>query len=217
MKAEERKELKQNTLVATLEKAGHALKQGPSRRTVVVVGILLLILLMVIVLKIAGSISEGRNSKRWAELSSATNPEDLRQLMDKQGDSVQGRAARLQMARQDLNDGLGEGRGEDRRGILSDYSNGVKLLTSAADAFEKLAKEYRSTPILVQECLYGAAQAREALGDFDEAIRLYEEVGKVSKKKDDPGPLAEQAAKRAQRVKDRRAELEKIQQQLKKS
>ena len=34
---------------------------------------------------------------------------------------------------------------------------------------------------------------------------------------DDPGPLAENALKAAQRVRDRKAELEKIQQQLKKS
>src|SRR5262245_7487815 len=109
MKAEERKELKQNTLVATVEKVGHALKQGPSRRSVVVVGILLLIVLLYAVWQIATNISEGRNSKRNLELLTAGSPEDLKQLIDKQGDTIQGRAARLQMARQNLIDGLGEG------------------------------------------------------------------------------------------------------------
>jgi len=219
MKAEERKELKQNTLVATVEKVGHALKQGPSRRSVVVVGILLLLVLLYAVWQIATNISEGRNSKRNLELLTAGSPEDLKQLIDKQGDTIQGRAARLQLARQNLIDGLGEGdrdSGEDRRGILSDYKSGAELLRRAAESFEKLAKEYKATPVLVQECYYGAGQAREALGELDEAVRLYEEVGKASPK-NDPGPLAEQAAKAAQRVKDRKAELDKIQQQLKKS
>ena len=43
MKAEERRELKTNTLVATLERAGRAIKEGPSRRTVVILGILVLV------------------------------------------------------------------------------------------------------------------------------------------------------------------------------
>src|SRR5438094_9519572 len=113
MKAEERKELKQNTLVATLEKVGHGLKQGPSRRSVVVVGILLLLVLLYAVWQIATNISEGRNSKRNLELLTASTPDDLKTLVERQGDTTQGRAARLQLARQDLLDGLGAGPPED--------------------------------------------------------------------------------------------------------
>ncbi len=203
MKAEERKELKQNTLVATLEKVGSGLKEGPSRRTVVVLGIVLLVVLLFVVWQLVSGVSASRNSKRWEELSSAGTLADLKDLTDK--NTVQGRAARLQIARQDLKDGM--------ETIYSDRDEAIKKLQSAAPAFEKLARDFKSTPILVQECLFGAAQAREASGELDQAATLYADLSKRFPE----SSLGKQADRLASAVaKDKKTELDKIQEQLKK-
>lgn len=218
MKAEERKELKQNTLVATLEKAGTAIKQGPSRRTVVVGGIALLVVLLLVIYKIIASYTLSLNSERWKVLFSATGTEELRgtDLVSKNAESVQGLAARMQIARQDLIDGRGEGGDpEDRKGVLTNWDNGVKLLTSAGESFKKLAKEYRNSTIDAQLCLFSAAEAYESMGDFDEAIKLYEQASQTGKDNNKPGSLGALAAKAAKRIKDERPLLEELVKELK--
>jgi hypothetical protein len=204
MKAEERKELKQNTLVATLEKVGAGLKEGPSRRTVVILGIILLVVVLYIVWRMVSGASETRNSKRWEELYSAGSLKDLDDLVDKNKNTVQGRAARLQIARDDLLEGTTK--------IYTDHEEAVKLLQSAATSFEKLARDFKSTPILVQECLVGAAQAREAAGELSEAVNLYSDLAK----RFPDSTLGKQADTLASSLEKKKAELEKIQAQLKK-
>jgi outer membrane protein assembly factor BamD (BamD/ComL family) len=207
MKAEDRKELKQNTLVATLEKVGSGLKEGPSRRTVVIFGIIFLVVVLYIVWRMVSGASESRNSKRWEELYAASDLKDLDNLLsDANKNTVQGRAARLQEARADLQSGMATiySKGE--------YDDAVKQLKKAADSFEKLARDFKSTPILVQECLFGAAQAREAIGEVSEAITLYADLAR----RYPDSNLGKQADTLASSLDKKKAELEKIQAQLKK-
>jgi hypothetical protein len=206
MKAEERKELKTNTLVATMERVKEGFKEGPSRRTVVVLGIVALVVLLWVVWRIAAGMSDKRNSNRWEQLASATSPDDFGTLLQKDKNTIQGRAARLQLARADLAQGLTEIYN------TSDHDAAVKRLQGAAAEFEQLAKEFKSTPILVQECLYGAAQAREASGDLKQALALYEELTS----KHEGSPLAKQAEADLKRLKDDKKVLDTIQQVLKK-
>ena len=200
MKAEHRKELKTNTLISTLEKVGHGLKEGPSRRTVVVGGIVLLAVLVVVVWVLIKGAIDRRDGKRWEQLYSASGTDDLGSLVKKDRDTVQGRAARLQIARDELAEGLTNIYDEGKR------DKAIESLKSAAVSFATLAKEYKKTPILVQECLYGEAQAREAAGELDKAIDLYEELADRFK----DSPLAEQAAEQARKVKEGKSELVKL-------
>jgi hypothetical protein len=213
MKAEERKELKTNTLVHTLERVKDGLKQGPSRRTVVVLGVLGLVVLLFVVWKIAANLSEKRNSKRWEELYTAKSPAELDSLVEQNKNTVQGRAARLQIARDDLRSALSGSFDGTGKSIYDDSGKATEKLKHAADEFEKLAKDFKATPILVQECLFGAAQASEAIGEFGRAEELYADVAK----RWPDSPLGEQAGKSAERVHDKKSELEKIQGALKKS
>jgi hypothetical protein len=203
MKAEERKELKTNTLVHTLERVKDGLKQGPSRRTVVILGIVGLLVLLIVVWNIAAGVSERRNSARWEKISAATSPEDLESLATEFKNTAQGRVARLQIARNNLQDGLGA--------IYIDNSGAVTKLSHAADEFEKLAKDFKATTVLVQECLFGAAQAREAVGEFDRSQELYADIAK----RWPDSQLGQQAEQNADRLKEKKAELEKIQAALK--
>lgn len=204
MKAEHHKDQKTNTVVATLEKVGASLKQGPSKRTGVVLGIAALLVLLFIVWKIVTGVSTSRNSKRWEDVQAATAPDDLKEFIDKNKNTAQGRAARLQVARQQKNDGL--------KGIYTSREAAVKDLETAATEFEKLAIDYKAEPMLVQQCLYEAAEAHEAMGDSDKASSLY---GEVAKRFPD-STLGKRADKQVSILKDRADELRKIQEQLKK-
>jgi hypothetical protein len=204
MKAEHRKELKTNTLVSALEKVGTGLKEGPSRRTVVVVGIVLLVVLLVVVWKLLSNLADSRNSARWEKLYAATSPDDLDTLIEKNRNTIQGRAAQLQVARQNLREGLSQ--------IYDNRTDATKTLRKAAESFETLAKEFKKTPILVQECLFGAAQAHEAIGELTDARALYEDLAKRFK----DSPLGEKAGELAEKLKDKTAEIEDLQKQFKK-
>src|SRR5258708_1258038 len=129
MKAEHRKELKTNTLISTLEKVGHGLKEGPSRRTVVVGAIVLLAVLVVVVGVLVKGASDRRDGKRWEELYSAAGTDDLGSLVKKDRDTVQGRAARLQIARDELAEGLTNIYDEGKR------DKAIESLKSAAVSF----------------------------------------------------------------------------------
>src|SRR5437762_2829534 len=108
MKAEHRKELKTNTLVATLERVGHGLREGPSRRTVVIGGIVLLVVLLIVVWVLGDSVATRRDSQRGEQLYSATSTEDVDRVVEKNRNTVEGRAAQLQIAREELRDGLAQ-------------------------------------------------------------------------------------------------------------
>jgi tetratricopeptide (TPR) repeat protein len=204
MKAEHRKELKTNTLISAIEKVGHGLKEGPSRRTAVIGGIVLLVVLLVGVWMFLSKLSDKRNSDRWKQLYAAGSPDDLDKLIEKNRNSAQGRAAQLQVARQDLASGL--------RDIYDDRADAIKRLKKAAESFETLAREFKKTPILVQECLFGAAQAHEAAGEIKEAIALYEDLAKRFK----DTPLGEQGGELATKLKNKSPELEDLQKQFNK-
>ena len=206
MKAEHRKELKTNTLVATLRSVGQGLKEGPSRRTVVVIGIILLVVLLIVIWFVVKGASDRRASHRWEQLYAASTMDDLRDLADKNRNTVPGKAAQLEIARENLITGLDKLYDRDER------PKALERLKEAADTFESLAKEFKSTPIIVQECLFGAAQAREATGDLKEALNLCDQFSeRFSESK-----LAEEVEKLANKIKERQADLKKLEDELKK-
>ena len=87
MKAEHRKELKTNTLVATLKSVGQGLKEGPSRRTVVVTGIILLVGLLVVIWVVVKNASDKRASHRWEQLYTSSTMDDLKAFRENYGDN----------------------------------------------------------------------------------------------------------------------------------
>jgi hypothetical protein len=204
MKAEERKELKSNTLVKTMEHVGKSLKEGPSRRTAVTLGIIGLVVLLVVIWRIASNVSASRNSERWEKLATVDSVTDLESFVKDNGDTIQGRAAQLQVARDKLTSGLDQ--------IYNSSKAAETDLKEAAASLDRLAGDFKSTPVLAQECLLGAAQAYEALGKFKEAADRCEQLKKTYK----DSPLARDAATLLDRIEKRKAELEKVQAELNK-
>jgi len=203
MKAEERKELQTNSLIRFFGRLKHSARGGLSRKAAVIWGLVILALVVFIGWRIASGLSEKRNSARWVELDRASSIDDLDAFIQKNRGTVQAHAARLQQARQNLKDGLSS--------LYTRRSSAADQLKEAADAYEELARQFKATPVLVQECLLGAGKAYEGLGDLDRALSFYNDLQKRFK----DGPLAREAGRRVSEIEKNRDELSRLNEGLK--
>jgi hypothetical protein len=221
MKAEERKELQTNSLVRLLGRLKHNFKGGPSRKATVIWGIVILALVVFVVWRIASSRSEANNSARWVAVDEFTaldldryaqsEPEGpVFEFVKKNSGTIQANESQREKAKKDLKDGLDN--------LYLNRDRASEQLKDAADAFEKLAKEFKATPIIVQECLLGAGYAYEGLAvietdkeKFDanlkRALGFYEDL--LGRFKD--SEIAKQKAEpRARAIKENRQEFEEL-------
>lgn len=217
MKAEHRHELQQNSMIRFFSRIKSKLTHAPNRKALVVGGIILAILAVVGVWLLVNNISASRSSRRTLavldmqpaepEKGEFAEPDALwararDEFIRDNGGTVQAYWVELQQARADYQFGLQK--------IFESFSRSEaqKRLTSAAESFEKLAKDLKATPILVGECLISAGRCHELLGDLDRAKGLYE---KAAENKDfRGGDLAKQAQRLADRIESRREELMKL-------
>jgi hypothetical protein len=170
MKAEHRKELQTNVLADRLGKAIQGIKEGPSRGTMLFVGVVALAGLLIFVWWYFWSTSQAAESARWAAWDGLTNPaalDSFAQNKDNQG-TTQGRVARFQIARISLLSGLRE--------LGSSRAAALENIRKAAQTYEALANESSDSPLLLEEALLGAGKANEALGDLEKAKGYYKKL-----------------------------------------
>jgi tetratricopeptide (TPR) repeat protein len=206
MKADQRKELQTNSLVRFIGRLKQNFKGAPSRKATVIWGIVVLALVVFIGWKIASSLSTKNNSRRWVELDSLAGADELNEFIDKNRGTVQAHVARLQIARADLEKGL-----EDLYDPLTRDSALEKLKNAAGD-YEELAKQFKATPVLVQECLFGAGKAYEGMGDLDRAREFYTDLQNRFK----DSTLAAEAEGRLRNIEKSSKDLAKLNEKLKK-
>ncbi len=87
--------------------------------------------------------------------------------------------------------------GQGMQALFSDKANAINSLSSAAEKYEQVLTELgdgTSQPLLRQRALFGLAQAKEGLGEVDEAIKYYKQAADV----DANAILTEQAKKRTE-------------------
>jgi tetratricopeptide (TPR) repeat protein len=170
MKAEHRKELQTNVLADSLGKAIQGIKEGPSRGTMLFVGVVALAGLLIFIWWYFWSTSQAADSARWAAWDGLTTPaalDNFAQNKDNQG-TTQGRVARFQIARISLLAGLRE--------LGSSRAAALENIRKAARTYEELANESSDSPLLLQEALLGAGKANEGLGDIDKAKGYYKKL-----------------------------------------
>jgi tetratricopeptide (TPR) repeat protein len=169
MKAEHRKELQTNTLAKTLGQTLQGLKEGPSRTTVVVLVLIALAAVLIFTWRYFSSASQEADSALWYKWDNLAAPDQLEGfLKNKEAEeTIQGRLSRFLAARRALHEGLLALGQKDRR------DQAQTNLKQAAELYSKLATEPAKVPSLTEEALLGAAQAFEALGDYDKARDLY--------------------------------------------
>jgi tetratricopeptide (TPR) repeat protein len=170
MKAEHRKELQTNVLADRLGKAIQGIKEGPSRGTMLLVGGAALVGLLAFIWWYFWSTSQAADSARWAQWDGLLTPpalESFAQNKEIQG-TAQGRVARFQLARLNLQTGLRE--------LGSARAAALENLRKAAQRYEELANETSDSPLLLQEALLGAGKANESLGNVDKAKAFYQKL-----------------------------------------
>src|SRR3954451_4835329 len=108
MKAEHRKELQTNVLASRLGQAYEGIKAGPSRNTLIFVGIAVLVVVLGATWYFLHQSSQRDNSALWREWSDAESPEQLEQFVRKSDvqSTPQGRLARFKLARFHLSEGI---------------------------------------------------------------------------------------------------------------
>jgi tetratricopeptide (TPR) repeat protein len=175
MKAEHRKELQTNTLAKTLGQTIQGLKEGPSRTVLVVVVLVALAALLVGTWLYFSSASKNADSALWYQWDGLATTEQLDSFLKNKelDETAQGRLSRYLAARRDLYEGL-RSLGQDSKSAQGD-------LKKAAEQYSKLAAEPAKVPSLNQEALLGAAQAYEALGDYDKAKGFYSQLAEKYK------------------------------------
>lgn len=192
MKAEERKSLEQNSLVQGLEEAYEGIKKGPSSTFLYwAIGIVAVLLVLGLFRYFMMS-SETITSNRWASLSQAVFAPQVEALAAKSEwqDTPQGRLARFKEARLEMSTGLRE--------LGINPKSGQEHLLNAAGHYEALIKASARVPLLHQEALWGAARARESLGELDKAREHYQKLVKEYEKT----ALGEDAARQLKRLDD---------------
>jgi hypothetical protein len=181
MKAEHRRELNTNALADRMGRLVEGMKHTPEAgsRVIWIVGILAVAILAT--WYFASSASSW--STYWVRLDGETKPDALASIASDSRGTMPARAARFQLARQQL-----------KRGLRSLYTPeqrkaALEALEDARRGFTELATECTESPLLAQEALFGAAQAEEALigapkpdhaeesrGSLDKVLALYHQI-----------------------------------------
>jgi hypothetical protein len=165
----EKKELERNVLAEKLGQAYQGIKQGPSRGTVIFLGVVAAAAILFFVFRHFYNSSNELASKRWLELDGILFPEQLDTLLEDKDlkDTPQYRLARFKEARLKLAQGLRDlGNKQLRKEARKQIEEGTAI-------YEELAKSTGRIPVLHQEALWGAAKGAESLGNIERARELY--------------------------------------------
>src|SRR5262245_12993059 len=222
MKAEERKHLEQNELLARLSKWWKDTRSGENKPSntlwIVTGGVALFALLIVGWRYYAGSAQKSR-ANLLAELDWATTAGQLEEIADKNKGTAIGRAAKAQLARATFSDGMGKLGSEIARPVA------IKFLVKARSLYDDLAKDAAGDADLLRESMLCRAKAEESLtavpspenkseilGSLDKAQELYEQL--AAKYADTPE--GKEAAGRAKDIKEHKADIQKFYEEMQK-
>jgi lipopolysaccharide biosynthesis regulator YciM len=189
--ADRHKHHESSVLVEKLGQAYQGIKQGPSRGTLLFVGLAVLVVVLVLTWRYFSNSSRATNSERWVKLDDAVFAEQLEKLMqDKElQNTPQGRQARIKDARRLLDLGLG--------GLARGDPAALGNVEKATQLYEDLLKDSSLLPLQRQEALLNAAKGNVTLGNLDRARELYnqlkddKEAKQALQRLDDPASLEE--------------------------
>jgi hypothetical protein len=218
MKAEEKKELEQNSLAAgaaTLvekAKAGELLSARAYRWIFLALGVVLLGGLWFYL----SNENKKANSKMWAEIANPTMT-DLEATATAYKDTATGRIARLELARIQLGaGGIGRLNIPDREA----QNKAIANIETAREEFTKLGAEFKGDKSLQAASFVNAAEAELALVGVPKDAVSQEHRGKVKTAAEfykkaataigEKTPAGEQFTKKAEELTNRDAELTKI-------
>jgi len=184
MKAEQRKQLEQNELVARLSRWWKGEGDQKSSTTVwAIVGVVVLVILLIFAWRYYNESATRTRSALWGELQTAAETSALEQIVEANRGTPAARAAKAQLARGWLQDGLSK--------LGSDLFRpaAIENVEKARKTYAELLKEATEDLPLQRESLLALAKAEESLigvpkkenpsedrGSIDRALELYQEL-----------------------------------------
>jgi len=167
MKAEHRHQLQTNALADRMGRLLRGVKSAPKSTATLVWAFVLLILGTFAVWQYAASDTGAARSSGYRGVDEATHDPTagtvaLQAIEARDPSSLPARAARFQLARWNLQQGLGALASDDRVGALS-------LLRTARTLYSELVPRSGDVPLLVQEAMLGKATAEESLAGIVES------------------------------------------------
>jgi hypothetical protein len=207
MKAEHRKELETNVLADWIGRRLETLKKG-SKNSYLVSGVVVLIAVLVFGGMYWLRSSRASTSALWYKFDSAGSIADLDKLAADNRGTMAARAARFEVARARLAQGV------QNLSNPEQHKDALEDLEGARTLYEELAPQAKDSAILQQEALMGVATAEESLvgsgrdASLDKAQEYYQRLADQF-----PNTFEGEAAKkRADDLKNpkTRAEIEKF-------
>jgi hypothetical protein len=231
MKAEHRHQLQTNVLADRMGRLLQGMKSAPKSTSTLIWLFVLLALATFAVWKYAASATVRDRSDLWTRLDEATHgpasgTDKLQAIETGNPGTIPARAARFELARWNLQQGLGLLAGDDRGRALSPLKGARKLYT-------ELVPNCIDVPLLAQEAMMGRATAEECLagllerpdaaessgadhseqskeekpaGSLDQALEYYLELAK----KYPDSILGKKAEERAQELQTSRSKIEQL-------
>jgi len=171
MKAEERKELEQNSLLRWINTGYQDIKTGPSRKAWYITGGVVLIAALLGGWYWYYTKQKTSNSEIWTQVDMARTPDALKKVTTDHPKTPQASAADLKLAFF-FNDTA-----TTEIYTTGEYTKARQALEEAIELFERVAGTYeKSAPLITQEAYLGIGKAKEALGAIDEAKTYYSKV-----------------------------------------
>lgn len=185
MKAEHRKELQTNELADSVGKLIQAVRTGPSRSTLWLLGGVVLAILTFVGIRHLVRSNQQQASAAWVradeanrKLSQASDLGQVDKILEELAATPEGqqtladRTVQFTRARTLLRLGL------ERMYAELERDKARAHIEQAEKLYAELAAQTGSQPILHQEALMGRAKALESLGRVDDALPVYEQLAK---------------------------------------
>jgi hypothetical protein len=207
MKAEHRKELETNVLADWLGRRLETLKKG-SKNSYLITGAIVLIAVVVFGYLYFDRKSKTSSSSLWYKYDTASSLEELDKLAADNRGTMAARAARFEVARSLMAQGVQNLANPDQ------HASALDSLEKARGMYDELAPLAKDTPILQKEALLGVATAEESLlgsdkgATLDRAQEYYQRVADAFPDTDE-GKAARKRAEELANPKTR-AEIEKF-------
>jgi hypothetical protein len=220
MKADQRKQLEKNELVDRLTHWWKGTGEARTSQTFwVALGAIVLVAVLYFAWRYYSDTTQKNRAAVWKQIEEATTADELQTIAEANRGTTVGRAAKAQLARLTLNQGLGNLPTDVKR------SKAIGDVERARELYRELTTESKGDALLQRESMLASAKAEEALvgipksdapsesrGSLDKALELYEQTAQQFAE----SPQGKDAAERAKEIRENKQKIQQFYEDLNK-
>lgn len=211
MKADHRKQLEKNELASHLDRLWKGAGDVKSNSTIwVIVGVVALVAVLIFAWQYYSGASTKNRASQWRQIEQATDTKDLEAIIENNKGTLLATAAKAQIARIELNNGL------NNLGNESQRETAIANIEKARELYAQVHAEAKDEKQLQREAMLAEAKAEESLvgipkgdnpsemrGNLDKALQTYEETASTFP----DTPQGKEAAARAKEIKENKQKI----------